>query len=129
MLELLSAVCKSCQVELRNFKGPIRFRLLIPGQSVGPHFAQASALRVGDLVLIRERPCRVLELSQHKTGKHGKGKLSITALDVLTGRKALDMCPSTAMLEVRRVYETLSGSDIDRWLRMASRVLHAFYAQ
>jgi len=51
----------------------------------------ASALRKGGYVLLpvgnTQEPCRILELSTSKTGKHGHAKISITANDVASGRK------------------------------------------
>lgn len=38
--------------------------------------SQASALRKGGHVLIKERPCKIVEMSTSKTGKHGHAKVS-----------------------------------------------------
>jgi len=53
----------------------------------------ASELRKGGHVLLpvggggREEPCKIVEITTSKTGKHGHAKLSITATDVAAGRK------------------------------------------
>ena len=35
----------------------------------------------------RDEPCRVVELSTSKTGKHGHAKVSVVATDVASGRR------------------------------------------
>ena len=54
----------------------------------------ASDLRKGGFVLLpvggaahTEEPCRITELTTSKTGKHGHAKLSITAIEIASGRK------------------------------------------
>ncbi len=39
------------------------------------HFIQAGQVKVGDIVLIREHPCKVLKITKFKTGKHGASKV------------------------------------------------------
>lgn len=40
-------------------------------------------------------------MSTSKTGKHGHAKCNFTALDIFTGKKLEDMCPSTHNVDVR----------------------------
>lgn len=38
---------------------------------------QCSALRKNEFVVIKNRPCKIVEMSTSKTGKHGHAKVSI----------------------------------------------------
>jgi len=46
---------------------------------------QCSALRKGGFVMIKNRPCKIVEMSTSKTGKHGHAKVHMVALDIFTG--------------------------------------------
>ena len=35
----------------------------------------------------KDEPCKIVELTSSKTGKHGHAKISLTATDVAMGRK------------------------------------------
>ena len=45
--------------------------------------------------MIKGHPCKVLNISVSKTGKHGHAKCNFTATDIFTGKKYEDMIPST----------------------------------
>mmetsp|Transcript_9738 Transcript_9738/g.13143 ORF Transcript_9738/g.13143 Transcript_9738/m.13143 type:complete len:156 (-) Transcript_9738:95-562(-) len=62
--------------------------------------AQASAIRKGGHVVIKGRPCKVVETSTSKTGKHGHAKVHFVAIDIFTSKKLEDICPSTHNMEV-----------------------------
>ncbi len=46
-------------------------------------------------MMIKGHPCKVLNISVSKTGKHGHAKCNFTATDIFTGKKYEDMIPST----------------------------------
>jgi translation initiation factor 5A len=46
-------------------------------------------------MMIKGKPCKVLNISVSKTGKHGHAKCNFTATDIFTGKKYEDMIPST----------------------------------
>ena len=46
-------------------------------------------------MMIKGKPCKVLNISVSKTGKHGHAKCNFTAVDIFTGKKLEDMIPST----------------------------------
>ena len=57
--------------------------------------AQAGTIKKGDIILIKEKPCKVLEVTTSKTGKHGHAKANITAMDIFDDKKAEDSLPTS----------------------------------
>merc|ERR1719263_427731 len=56
---------------------------------------QCGELRKGSHVMIKGKPCKVIDYSTSKTGKHGHAKAHIVALDIFTSRKYEDLCPTS----------------------------------
>jgi translation initiation factor 5A len=76
---------------------------------------QCSALRKNGFVLIKDRPCKIVEMSTSKTGKHGHAKVNLVGIDIFTNRKYEDICPSTHNMMVptvvRKEYMLLDITD------------------
>ncbi|KAJ2081111.1 translation initiation factor eIF5A [Coemansia sp. RSA 988] len=64
---------------------------------------QCSSLRKNGHVVIKGRPCKIIEMSTSKTGKHGHAKVHIVAIDIFTNKKLEDLSPSTHNMDVPNV--------------------------
>ena len=55
----------------------------------------AGDLGKGDHIVLKGGPCKIVETSTSKTGKHGHAKSKITAINIFTGHKVEDVLPSS----------------------------------
>jgi len=56
---------------------------------------RAGEVKKGTHVMLKGNPCKAIEISVSKTGKHGHAKANITGIDVFTGRKYVEICPTS----------------------------------
>jgi len=77
---------------------------------------QCSALRKNGFVVIKNRPCKIVEMTTSKTGKHGHAKVHLVAIDIFTYKKLEELCPSTHNMNVpnvrRQEYQLVSHDGI-----------------
>jgi len=64
---------------------------------------QCGSLKKGMHVCIKGRPCKIVDYSTSKTGKHGHAKANIVGIDIFTGKKLEEMCPTSHNLDVPNV--------------------------
>ncbi|GKZ00017.1 hypothetical protein MPSEU_000955100 [Mayamaea pseudoterrestris] len=67
---------------------------------------EAGQIKKGGYMMIKGNPCKVLQISVSKTGKHGHAKCNFVATDIFTGKKYEDMIPSTHGTTVPLVKKT-----------------------
>merc|ERR1712146_13708 len=56
---------------------------------------EAGQIRKGGHIVIKNRPCKVVDVFTSKTGKHGHAKAHFVALDIFTGKKMEELCPTS----------------------------------
>jgi len=70
--------------------------------------AELGSLRVGSYIVIDGEPCRIVELTKSKPGKHGSAKARIVAIGVFDGVKRSLVGPVDSQVEVP-IVEKRSG--------------------
>mmetsp|Transcript_23377 Transcript_23377/g.31924 ORF Transcript_23377/g.31924 Transcript_23377/m.31924 type:complete len:169 (-) Transcript_23377:311-817(-) len=61
---------------------------------------KASAIRKGNILRIRGKPTKVLEMNTSAPGKHGAAKIHFVAIDLSNGKKIEDIHPAHHMVDV-----------------------------
>ncbi|EME30974.1 translation initiation factor eIF-5A [Galdieria sulphuraria] len=56
---------------------------------------QAGSVKKNSFVVLKGFPCKVVDISTSKTGKHGHAKANIVGVDIFTGKKYEEMCPTS----------------------------------
>lgn len=72
----------------------------------GTYPMQAGLVRKNGYMVIKGRPCKVIDVTSSKTGKHGHAKCHFVAQDIFTGKKMEDLVPSSHNLSVPNVTRT-----------------------
>ena len=78
---------------------------------------EAGSARKGGFLVIKGRPCKIVDLSKAKVGKHGAAKCAFTGIDIFNGKKLECIAPASAGLSQpiveRNEYELCDISDDD----------------
>lgn len=64
---------------------------------------QCSAIKKGGYCMLKGAPCKVIDMSTSKTGKHGHAKAHIVGLDIFNGNRKEDLCPTSHNIDVPQV--------------------------
>ena len=56
---------------------------------------KAGSCKKGVHVMIKGFPCKVIDVSTSKTGKHGHAKVNITGIDIFSGKKYQESSPTS----------------------------------
>lgn len=57
-------------------------------------------LKPGNFIIIDNEPCKIVEMSKAKTGKHGSAKAHVVAIGVFSGSKKTLVAPVDQQVEV-----------------------------
>ena len=63
-------------------------------------FALMSNLHVGDVMMIKNYPCKITEKNISKTGKHGASKAHVVGKDIFTDKKYEEIFGSSEKIQV-----------------------------
>lgn len=77
-----------------------------PPDAEMPDGSTHTGLRKNGYIVIKARPCKVVEVSTSKTGKHGHAKCHFVGIDIFTGKKLEDIVPSSHNCDVPHVNRT-----------------------
>jgi len=72
---------------------------------------ELGTLRVGSYVIVEDEPCRIVEYTKSKPGKHGSAKARVVAIGVFDGVKRSFVRPVSSPVEVP-IIEKRSGQVI-----------------
>ncbi|CAH2051424.1 unnamed protein product [Thlaspi arvense] len=64
---------------------------------------KASTIRKNGYIVIKSRPCKVVEVSTSETNEHGHANCHFVAIDIFTSEKHEDTVPTSHICDVRHV--------------------------
>merc|ERR550514_179621 len=88
------------------------------------HFVPESAgsIRKGMHVMLKDKPCKIVDIATAKPGKHGSSKCAFTGIDIFTGKKVEEIYSSHAScnmpIVVKTEYTVLDANGEDQTLSL-----------
>jgi translation initiation factor 5A len=84
-------------------------------ESSRSHRVSSKELRKGGHIVIANHPCRIVNLTSVKNGKHGHAKITLVGIDIFSGKKYEDSFPAshtvyTPIVE-KKEYDVVDISD------------------
>jgi len=64
------------------------------------NYASLGDLKKGSYIVIDGEPCRIVEITRAKTGKHGSAKAHVVAIGVFSGQKKTLVAPVDTRVQV-----------------------------
>lgn len=61
---------------------------------------QANNIKKGDYIMLKGKPCKVVDYSKAKPGKHGAAKIMFVGIDIFTDKKVEETHSSTSGVDV-----------------------------
>ena len=83
-----------------------------------------SDVKKGTHILMEGRPCKVMEITTSKTGKHGHAKANIVGVDIFNGKKYNDVAPVSHSKEcpnISRIEYTVMSVDEEKFVSMVDK--------
>lgn len=72
------------------------------------NYATLGELKKGSYIVIDGEPCRIVEISKAKTGKHGSAKAHVVAIGVFSGQKKTFVAPVDTRVQVPIIEKRLA---------------------
>lgn len=93
------------------------------GDSCSSHIypMQAGNIKKGGYAMLKGCPCKIVDMTTSKAGKHGHAKATFIGVDIFTGKKCDDSCPTSHNMEipfVKKVEYQLTHIDEDGYISL-----------
>ncbi len=72
------------------------------------NYATLGELKKGSYIVIDGEPCRIVEITKAKTGKHGSAKAHVVAIGVFSGQKKTLVAPVDSRVQVPVIEKRLA---------------------
>ena len=81
-------------------------------------------VKKGSYIVLKDRPCKVVDYKHFKVGKHGSAKANITGIDIFNGKKYENVFPVSHIVqvpEIKRTPYTLIDIDNDGYITLMDK--------